>query len=240
MISMISIIIPTKNEALFLPRLLDSIKQQEYKDWEVIVADADSIDGTQEIAQRYGCKVVQGGNPAQGRNRGAAVAQGSFFLFIDADNQLPAGFLSHALKIVEEKKIDLAGFAFRLDEKGVMFWIAEGLWNWYFWITQRFYPHANNCMLVQKEMHEAIGGFNEQILVGEDFDYTRRAAAKGKFAYLLHPSCIASARRVKKEGVLRIFFVYLLAELVQILGFKITSPLFPYRFHRYEKKDSVS
>ena len=59
----ISIIIPTYNEEEYLPKLLESIKSQDFTDYEVIVADAQSNDNTREIAKEYGCVVVEGGLP---------------------------------------------------------------------------------------------------------------------------------------------------------------------------------
>ena len=64
------------DEEEYLPVLLDSIKEQSFKDYEIIVADANSTDRTREIAEEYGCTVVDGGMPAVGRNRGPEVAKG--------------------------------------------------------------------------------------------------------------------------------------------------------------------
>ena len=67
----ISIVIPTLNESEYLPKLLDSIKKQTFTDYEVIVADAGSKDGTVEAAEKEGALVGAGGMPGVGRNRGA-------------------------------------------------------------------------------------------------------------------------------------------------------------------------
>ena len=77
-----SIIIPTYNEEEYLPVLLESIKKQDFDDYEVIVADANSTDRTREIAEEYGCIVVDGGLPGVGRNNGARVAKGEYLLFL--------------------------------------------------------------------------------------------------------------------------------------------------------------
>lgn len=239
---MVSIIIPTLNEVQYLPRLLASIQNQDYTDYEIIVADAGSTDGTQELARTQGCRVVAGGSPAKGRNEGAKAARGSHLLFLDADVVLPKAFLSSLLQKVQVRNLGVAGCALIIDEQGIWFRVGEKLWNGYFWATQRFYPHATNCFLATKEVHEKIGGFNERILLGEEFDYIRRGSALGKFAFFMSPQFIASARRVKKEGILYTFFIYLVAELLMILRIKITSPRFPYHFHTYsrDKKDHVS
>lgn len=57
----LSIIIPTYNEEEYLPKLLEGIKSQDFEDYEIIVADANSTDKTREIAEVYGCKIVDGG-----------------------------------------------------------------------------------------------------------------------------------------------------------------------------------
>ena len=91
---MVSIIIPTLNEEEYLPRLLQSIKEQKYKDYEIIVADAGSQDKTLEVAKKYGAVITGGGHPGKGRNEGVKVAHGNAFLFLDADVSLPKNFLS--------------------------------------------------------------------------------------------------------------------------------------------------
>ena len=88
----INLIKPVAPEELeeeeYLPKLLESIKSQDFTDYEIIVADAQSDDNTREIAKEYGCIVVEGGLPGPGRNRGAEVAQGEMLLFLDSDFSL--------------------------------------------------------------------------------------------------------------------------------------------------------
>ena len=89
----LSIIIPTYNEEEYLPVLLDSIKMQNFDDYEIIVADANSTDRTREIAEEYGCIVIDGGLPAVGRNKGAKAAKGEYLLFLDSDLMLTEDYL---------------------------------------------------------------------------------------------------------------------------------------------------
>ena len=107
---MISIIIPTLNEEKCLPKLLKCIKEQTYKYYEIIVADADSKDKTKQIARKFGCKVVKsGGLPAVGRNNGAKAAKGGILLFLDADSLIENNFLENAVNDMERRKLDAAG-----------------------------------------------------------------------------------------------------------------------------------
>jgi glycosyltransferase involved in cell wall biosynthesis len=76
----LSIIIPTFTRKISSCST-ESIKRQDFDDYEVIVADAGSQDRTREIAQEWGCKVVDGGMPAVGRNHGTEKARGDYLLF---------------------------------------------------------------------------------------------------------------------------------------------------------------
>ncbi|MCK5465922.1 glycosyltransferase family 2 protein, partial [Candidatus Parcubacteria bacterium] len=105
----LSIIIPTKNEEEYLPKLLESIKKQTFKDYEIIVADNKSTDKTRKIAIKYKCKIVRGGLPGKARNGGAKVARGDILLFLDADTELKSkDFLDKAIKEFGKRKLDLA------------------------------------------------------------------------------------------------------------------------------------
>ena len=80
---MLSIIIPTLNEEKLLSLLLKEIKKQNFLDYEIIVADANSGDKTVEIAKSFGCKIVKGGLPPKGRNEGAkSLGEMYFYLWM--------------------------------------------------------------------------------------------------------------------------------------------------------------
>src|SRR5580693_2142943 len=91
----LTIVIPAKNEAKLIPRLLTSLTNQDYSKMSstrVLVADANSTDGTAEVVRsfsdRLNVKVIRGGMPSVGRNQGAAQADTPYILFLDADIEL--------------------------------------------------------------------------------------------------------------------------------------------------------
>jgi hypothetical protein len=98
----ISVVIPAYNAATTLTEQLLALASQEYDgDWEVVVVDNGSTDGTAEVARRYrhrfqACSIVDGG-PQRGhsapRNAGASAARGELLVFCDADDVVAPGWL---------------------------------------------------------------------------------------------------------------------------------------------------
>ena len=109
---MVSIVIPTLNEEKYLPILLQSIKKQDFKDYEIIISDAFSIDKTIEIAKEYGARVIRDKKklPARQRNNGVKIAKGEIILFLDADTKLPDDFLLTTYSDFTNKNLTIAGF----------------------------------------------------------------------------------------------------------------------------------
>ena len=231
---MISIIIPTLNEEEYLPKLLESIRQQRFKDLEIIVADAGSKDRTVEIAKAHGCKVTPGGNPGKGRNEGASVARGDILFFIDSDALLPPHFLERFLREFDRRKLDVAGCRMKFPSKKKILRIFEKLFTLYFRATARFYPHASNCIVIKRALHEKIGGFDETMKLGEDFFYVRAAAKQGKFGFLTNVWFSASPRRAE-EDMKKIMVQYFLAEIYMTFIGPIRTDLFKYRFDHVSK-----
>src|SRR6266508_2970429 len=90
-----SVVVPTWDEAKYLPTLLASMRAQTVPPLEVIVADSGSTDGTPDLARAAGSLVLEGERkgPGEGRNRGARAARGDILLFVDADCTLPPDLL---------------------------------------------------------------------------------------------------------------------------------------------------
>src|ERR1700691_159164 len=113
MASELTIVIPAKNEAKLIPRLLTSLTTQDYSKMSstrVLVADANSTDGTPEIVRgfrdRLNVSVIRGGMPSIGRNLGAAHADSTYILFIDADIELAhPSVIRRAVELAQRKQL---------------------------------------------------------------------------------------------------------------------------------------
>lgn len=228
---MITVVIPTKNEEAFLPRLLASLGTQTLRPATIIVADANSTDKTREIARAAGAKIVDGGLPGVGRNRGAKEATTPYILFLDADVELtdPTS-LARMLDDMRRRGLDIATCEVSPMEAGKVDQILHDAYNKYAKALQHVFPHAPGfCILVRRSIHKKINGFDETITFCEDHDYVQRAARIGRFG-VLGVKVPVSIRRLQRDGRLQTACKYVLAELHLATVGPIRHNLFNYTF----------
>ncbi len=106
---MVSIIIPTYNRAAYLDEALASVFQQDFEDYEVIVIDDGSTDGTRAVIEKYASDArlryeyqQNSGKPSIARNRGLQIARGDYVAFLDSDDLLSANSILLRLEILEK------------------------------------------------------------------------------------------------------------------------------------------
>lgn len=103
----VSIVTLSFNQRPFLERALNSVLQQEYDDLEYIVVDPGSTDGSRELLEQYRGQLAHleldpDEGPADGLNRGFAVASGDVFAYVNADDRLLPGAVRKAATILSE------------------------------------------------------------------------------------------------------------------------------------------
>lgn len=196
---MLTVVIPTWNEEAAIGHTLSKLLAQE-GDFEVIVADGGSTDRTLPIAKSIeGVRVV---HAPTGRgaamNAGAAVARGSFLLFLHADTELPEGALLSLNQIERDGVILAGGFHQRFDSHHPLLRLVSFVHNLRARITRIFY--GDQALFVAKRVFDQAGGFENEFM--EDVEFGERL--KRVCRPILMPSTIrTSARRFQQNGVIR-------------------------------------
>jgi len=171
----VSVIIPTRNSSRTLEACLESIKNQNYKNIELIVVDNNSIDDTKKIAKKYTDKVFDHGpeRSAQ-RNFGAKQANGEYLLIHDSDIYFDPDSVKECVGLAQTGKCD----AVILPEKsvGVGFWTKVKAFERSFYLGNDYIEAAR---FFRKSIYEKIGGYDENLTGPEDWDLSIRIRGAG-------------------------------------------------------------
>ena len=180
----ISLVIPARNEAALLPRLLDTVDAARARytfgadALEVIVANNASTDDTATIASRHGCRVVDVVPRiiAAVRNGGAAVATGSFLAFVDADMQVHPETFNAIDGALSDTAIVGGATGIRAERWSAGIAASFGLLSLVAMLTG---IDAGVCFC-RREDFEALGGYDERRSAAEDVDMLLRLQRLGK------------------------------------------------------------
>lgn len=218
MVSELSIIIPTLNEEKYLPKLLNSILDQNFQGkLQVIIVDGHSKDKTLEAAKSYKDKIKDllilrtGKGVGHQRNRGAKIARYEHIVFIDADMILPKNFLNKFTKDLNpNQKIIHVPIYFPIP--GISFVHLAYYFAGFVVVIFSFFSPATpgQFIFTTKKNHLEIGGFKEGVVAGEDIDYGERSIKNGA-NFKIHYNCfvLTSVRRAKKMGAFNLILFYL-------------------------------
>ena len=211
----LTIVIPAKNEAAMLPRLLESILKQDYeqlKGTRVLLADAGSTDGTATVAMafqdRMTIEVVDGGLPAVGRNAGARLATTPFLLFLDADVELAdPTLLRRAMAAMSRRQLQLLTVSITCRHGNLLDDLLYAGSNAMQRIGSVLKPFATGMfMLFDRETFLQLGGFHEGALFAEDYLLSKQVPTK-RFA-VLRGKVFTTNRRFRKLGHRRMVFLF--------------------------------
>ena len=225
----ISIVIPTFNEEKYLEATLKAIKSQDYEGkYEIIVADGMSKDKTVKLARKYANKVitVKKRGVSVGRNAGAKIAKGDILLFLDADTILLFNALSEIAKAFRNKKVvgvtcPILPISFKASNFAV-YWFYNNIMK----ITlKRKTPQvAGMCCAYRKDAFEKIRGFNENMYVYEDLDFSKRIGKFGKIVFVESTLALTSPRRFEAWGSTNAARKYIVTYLNYFLAGKRVPP----------------
>lgn len=200
-----SVVIPTYNRLDFLKETLSSVWAQTHSDYETIVVDDGSTDGTMDYVASFGgrVKVLHQPNsgPGAARNLGAKQALGDYVAFLDSDDiwfpwslatfheliqhhhepaLLCAATVEFQGKVPEIKQASLAGECFRdyVETASDPNFVGSG------------------TLVVKRSVFNGVGGFDEKIFVGEDQDFFFRVGTTTGFVRALSPITLAHRRHL--------------------------------------------
>lgn len=188
---MLSIIIPAHNEENYIEPALKSIKNQPFKNYEIIVVCNGCTDSTLKIAEKYTPKVfnLKEANVSKARNFGASKARYNKLIFLDADVQV----IKNTLSIIS--KINCFGTCKALPDKNKFSYkILMKIKN----IINRT-GRSTGLVFCDKEIFNKVHGFNESKKIGEDTELINNCKKYGKFKFA-NTYVINSMRRFNKLG----------------------------------------
>jgi GT2 family glycosyltransferase len=198
-----SVVVPTYNRCQLLVDTLNSVFAQSFKDYEIIVVDDGSFDGTKNYLMSLGnlIKFCRQNNRGAGaaRNLGASHAQGRYLAFLDSDDLWFPWTLEVYRDVIQEHcdPSFVAGephlFSDKLDTNKVLFcgtrakrfvdYLASGdEWRWW---------GGASSFVIRRDAFEAVGGFTEEWTNDEDTDLTLRLGVASGFVQIAAPVTFA-------------------------------------------------
>ena len=186
-------------------------------DTRVYVADANSTDGTAEMARsfaaKYSIEVLAGGLPAVGRNAGARRATTPYVLFLDADVELrDPTTLRRAIRAMQRQQLHCLTTNIRCLDGNAADRLLFGGSNVVQKLSRWAAPFATGMfMMFDRREFQKLGGFNEHALYAEDYLLTKQVGRK-RFA-VIPGAVMTSNRRFRKMGHLRIAGMFFLTAL---------------------------
>ena len=220
---MISVVIPTLNEEKYIANVLSGLRNQTYKDFEIIIADAGSTDRTREIARKYAKVVIQKKHGiSAGRNAGAKIARGKILVFIDADTKPSKDLLNVYANSFGNGTIAVTGPIFALEKTDVFTELG------YIFVSTVFVKLSiifglpsivGSNFAIDKKTFDRVKGFNESLITYEDWDLSRRIKKFGKIKFMNDAIVYASVRRVAAWGLQK-YFTYHVGNMLRYRLFK--------------------
>ena len=210
----VSVIMPTFNRAAFIAQAIESVRTQDYPDWELIIVDDGSTDGTDAavsglLGGNIRCLRQDRQGPAAARNRGLSEARGSLIAFLDSDDYyLPGKLRAQAEMLAQDKNLGAVHSGWRkVDERGALLEEVEpwrdapvlDLKTWLMWK-----PVFLGGIMIRAGWLRRTGGFNPRLYQTDDVEMMFRLSAAGcRMEWLKRPTvCYRQhAANITRDGL---------------------------------------
>ena len=206
-----SIIMPTYNRGYIIETAIDSLKEQTYKNFELIIIDDGSDDNTEEIVQQIrGIEIVyikyrENKGASFARNLGMKYARGDFFSFLDSDNVYTTNSLENRMRALNE------GYEFVFGQAEIHRWervriVPENVGNSFEKIDDiiqssiRKNIFDTNTVALSRKCFDECGGFDEKQQRLQDYEYFFRLLITRKYKFKFINTIVAIVY-VQKDSV---------------------------------------
>jgi len=231
---LLSIVVPVLHEEKLLEATLSLYPKglRERYRAELIVSDGGSTDATLDIARRHADTVVvhteeRRQTIAEGRNCGAATAQGAVIVFINGDTTpadierffaTVAAFATRSGRYANASAL-ACPVNFRPSERRISDSAFHAFYNGYvhFLTFLRIGAGRGECQVVRRDVFNAVGGYRAELAAGEDFDLLARIGLRARVLFAPELLVFESPRRFRKFGYLRVLFWWTLNALSVLL-----------------------
>lgn len=212
-----SIIVPVYNRPDEVDELLESLTQQAFKDFEVIIVEDGSIKPCKDVCDKYASILdlhyyaKENSGPGQSRNYGVERAQGEYVIILDSDVVLPNGYLQAVDNGINQHPSpnthhpiiafggpDAAHPSFTPVQKAISysmtsFFTTGGIRGGGKAKLDKFYPRSFN-MGIRRDVYQQLGGFSK-MRFGEDIDFSYRIVEAGYMPRLIPEAWVWHKRR---------------------------------------------
>lgn len=205
----ISIIIPTYNREDYIADTIQSVLEQTYKDFEVIVVDDGSTDNTKSKLEKFGSKIKlieqKNSERAIARNNGVKQSSGEYIAFVDSDDIWVKNKLEKQIEILENNKDIILTYSscLRINQNGSKIKPAERQKQGYSGLLFEKLLIRNFITsptpLLRRKNFEQIEGFKSKYIPYEDWEFWIRLSTLGKFLFI--PTPLAYYRIHKEQSV---------------------------------------
>lgn len=197
----LSVIIPTYNEELLIRKTIEHLQENlQGKKYEIIISDGGSLDETVTAARNLGVNVFV--SPVKGRagqmNYGVQNASGEVFFFLHADSLPHLHFFDEILNSINSK-YNCGSFRTEFDNQTFLLKIN----SFFTRFNYLFFRGGDQGIFVTKKLWDKIGGFKEEMLIMEDYDFIERLRNEGNFR-LIPKATLISARKYQQNSWLTV------------------------------------